>query len=961
MVKYDKRIYPEINSEEFDIHIKPVLENIQELGIKRRYDFKESEQIIEQSDRYPYHNSCLFLITGLWNQQWDNSMNYLLADFSQFHSDICESLANIAFSYFIRCFAEQITELDEEHRNYEDYNKSLKETNYKIFYERYPIVWYRCNELLINSIKSIIQLLKAVENNRDALYEKFNIDKHLKIHSIEVGGDTHNNGKSVSVITFDEGKKVIHKPRTVKGEVGYATFVNEMNKSFDTDFKGLEVLDLQECGFVSYVIEDRNETDLVKAGEIACLMYMLNATDMHYSNILWTKEGPVPIDLETLFHIPRVKTGLEESEKSAYSILETSVYSTGVLPIHLGKTKNAVDVGFAGIRDKNSVGPIKAINIKDGFTENIKVVWSKVNEQNSPVNSEAQEKEIYDNCEKLVIGFKRIYNKILLNKDLFKKIVQNSFDGVKLRYIHNMTYRYEQILRSMTSPQAACNIDVCHTLMSRAAILSLTSDKAITVSECEQLWRGDVPYFSVDFCSNEIKAEEKVVSKSISTPKESFERKMDVISTEDLARQVNIIRLAFVSKLSDPHSTEGIDDNDDEEMNNGKFERSDVLNVIEFIADKLKISVTDDHYSHLPVTWIGPVIEHTENTWIPGVLGYDLYSGRIGPGVALAMAGKLLENKEYSQIAYRMFNSAATIIESGKYEIRNLLVAGVGFFSGFTSIIWGINEAGKIFEKEEWCNCAKKSFDIIDKELNRMDENFFDMISGKSTSIIFRLKMDSTYKLSDEQIDIFVNEANRKLDNIDKMVTSGLAHGITHYIWFFSILYQSYPNEKILEIIKKADSIIKDNYTSDDNHILIYSGIEDKESTTSWCNGLAGVLLAYYEAYKAEILDRDDVIHIINEIKRSYISNIPIYCHGTLGIINVLEYISLDFSRETKELLERIKSKMCSPKRIYKYFKEEKGRYTLSPGYMSGQSGSICFLSEMIGQKLSVNPLTFRC
>ena len=961
MVKYDKRIYPEINSEEYDIHIKPVLENIQVLGIKREYDYIEPKQIIEQPERYPYHTSCLLFVTGLWNQQWDNSLNYLLADSSQFCFEICESLANIAFSYFIRCFADQITKLDDEYRNYEEYNKRLKETNFKIFYDKYPIIWYRCNKLLINNIKSIVELLRAVENNREALDDRFGIDKHLKIYSVGVGGDTHNNGKSVSVITFDGGEKVIYKPRTVKAEACYTTLVNLINENFDTDFKGLDVIDLQECGFVSYVIEDRKKKDFVKAGELACLMYLLNATDMHYSNILWTKEGTVPIDLETLFHIPRIKIGLEESEKSAYSILESSVYSTGVLPIHLGKKKNSVDVGFVGTRDENSVGPIKALDIKDGFTENIKVVWSKENQSNSPVNSKVQEKEIYDNCEKLVLGFERIYNKILSNKDLFKEIVQNSFDGVKLRYIHNMTYRYEQVLRSMASPQAACNIDVCHTLLSRTAILSLTSDKAITISECEQLWRGDVPYFCVDFCSNEIKADEKVVCKSIRTPKENFERKIDSISKEDLKRQVNIIRLAFVSKLSDPHSTDVIEDNDDDELNKITVQKDDVLNAIDYLAEKLMISVTDDHYAHLPVTWIGPVIEHTQNTWIPGVLGYDLYSGRIGPGVALAMVGKLLGKEEYSQIAYQMFNSAVTIIESEKYEIRNLLVAGVGFFSGFTSIIWGINEAGRIFENEEWCNCAKKSFDIIDEELNYIDENFFDMISGKSTSIIFRLRMDSSYKLSEEQIDKFVKEANRKLGNIDKAITSGLAHGITHYIWFFSVLYQTYPNEKVLEIIKKADSIIKDNYISDNGCILIYSGIENKESTTSWCNGLTGVLLAYYEAYKAGVLDRNDVIYIISEMKKTYIPNIPIYCHGTLGVINILEYVSIDFSRETKELIEKLKTKMCNPRRIYKYFKEEKGRYTLSPGYMSGQSGSICFLSEMIGLKLSVDPLTFRC
>src|SRR5699024_7200132 len=102
-----------------------------------------------------------------------------------------------------------------------------------------------------------------------------------------------------------------------------------------------------------------------QAGRLACLMFLLNASDMHYSNILWTNEGPLPIDLETLFHPSRIRTGIPESKKSAYYALEKSVYGTGVLPISLGTKSGSgsVDVGFTGIRDKNSVSPFKLFNI----------------------------------------------------------------------------------------------------------------------------------------------------------------------------------------------------------------------------------------------------------------------------------------------------------------------------------------------------------------------------------------------------------------------------------------------------------------------------------------------------------------------------------------------------------------------------------------------------------------------
>jgi len=283
----------------------------------------------------------------------------------------------------------------------------------------------------------------------------------------------------------------------------------------------------------------------------------------------------------------------------------------------------------------------------------------------------------------------------------------------------------------------------------------------------------------------------------------------------------------------------------------------------------------------------------------------------------------------------------------------------VGLFSGYTSILWGLNEAGKILDKEEWCQLAKESFSIINEELDTVNDNFFDMISGKSAPIIFRHKIDKEYRLSKKQLDKYISAGEKVLENRGEKTTIGLAHGLCHIIWFFSILNQIYSDNRITQLIKKTDEVIRNEFVTYDGEFIVYEGEKEHSVSSSWCNGLSGILLAYYEGYKAGIFGREDISKIISSLEETYKSDLPIFCHGTLGIEEVLDYISRDFKVETEYLLRHLNDGMCSADRIYNYYEHEKGRYTISPGFMSGQSGAICFLGKKLGIGLDISPITF--
>lgn len=211
MVGYDKDIYPELKSEsEFNEYISPIIEGIKDLTITDEIVGQNKSDFVKIEETYPYHNSCLFFVDNVWKKLWDDQLNNLLFDSENFKKAICESLAQVAFTYFIRCFADQIKKYSTNtdiKKNYEEYSQFLIDNCFKDFSSEYPVVWYRCNKLVNNKINYIILILNTLAESRDKIENKFKISKQLRVINILMNGDSHNFGKTVSTIIFENQKK----------------------------------------------------------------------------------------------------------------------------------------------------------------------------------------------------------------------------------------------------------------------------------------------------------------------------------------------------------------------------------------------------------------------------------------------------------------------------------------------------------------------------------------------------------------------------------------------------------------------------------------------------------------------------------------------------------------------------------------------------------------------------------
>lgn len=971
MITYMKELYPELTKTEFDKYILPLAKGIEKISV----DCSELDKFVKINEKevYPYHNVCRTIAFSLWTSNWDISLNQDILNPDSFRNVSCERLSQLAFSYLIRCFAEDIKTLAKDYEHTEEiyryYTQNLVNSGFSEFSKIYKVTWKRCINLLRNKICALKETIKIIRKHRIDLEKDFYISRTSRISHLEVGGDTHNNGTSVTIISFENNKKIVFKPRSVSGELAYSKLIKKLNSFISPPMQSIDVLDYGNYGFTSYVESDNEKCDMVQAGRLASLMYFLNATDMHFNNILWTRQGPVPIDTETLFHPPRVRMGIPESDKNAYRVLETSVYGTGILPLDL-RNKNSnesVDVGFAGIREENAVSPFKNFSVIDGFSPNIKVVWNQPKIDNKLSNDKQVEKLIHERCADMVEGFRDFFVQIFKQKERFKEAVLETFQNVELRYIHNMTYRYVQILRCLTDAEPSRNIDIAHALLARIAILNTTSDTNLILSECRQIWNGDIPYFSRKFDGTEICSENIVIAHTSTSAKKEFISKIDNLQKSDLTRQLNLIRLAFVAKLADTHAENRLEFNQlvhsvDKETKHSATnilysDHRSIEHAIDWFTNALVESVLDDRYAHLPKTWIGPIVRYGNPGWTPGVLGYDLYAGRIGPALSLAAAGRARSNEKALKVAEEVFDRSAQILESKTYELRNVLMSGIGGFSGISGLLWAFCAASELTGNKQWRDIAVDSWKLLPDAFSIKKENFFDMIMGPSASIIMRYNTETDWRLDEQSLQKCLSAAYSKLVQNNAKNTSGLAHGLGQILWFFSSVFQRGKEENIKQIIIDVDCVIKEQYTDDKGFIQIYREANNKVSS-SWCNGLAGILLAYYEGYRAGCLSEESVINIINQLKMIPLSSVPILCHGSLGIADILQYVKDSFPNQIEQLLFELEKAFCTPEYVLNYFKKEEGRYPLSPGLMAGKAGALLYLCKKLDPTINISPLT---
>lgn len=863
-------------------------------------------------------------------------------------------------------------------------NVLLKDESYlRKIYTEYP----ELIRLLDLSAKNTFSYIKEIITNTykeiKSLDKKFNEGKGIgKISRIQLGdGDTHNNGKTVATIVFSTGIKVAYKPRTLDLESKFSDFVNWINAQYIPQFKPLKsckIHTIDGAGWMEFVFHEEcdNEQQVAdfykRTGQLLTILYILNAKDFHYENLIAQGEYPILIDLETLLH-PEMLIGDSEdtsAEAKAFKIINDSVKSVALLPTQVINHKNEKVLDVGGLcGETEQEAPFKSVIIKNPDTDEIKIeeyfgtIQPKENNpsiKGTKISSEKFVTEIKD-------GFTVAYKWILENKQAFAKKITELFKDCMCRVIIRPTNVYCQLLNTSYHPDLLRNSTDRYVYLHRIGLTGNAYE--IMPSELTDMINGDIPYFTMPVSKNTIQNGRKEELQYLykNSTLDIILNKIEQISQKDLVRQIAFINLSYMDKLK-----KGLKSSTNisfqEQSAKITIDKELLINTSKSIGDYiLDRSIVGEYKGSVDRTWIGTIEIANMLSFVTAV-GNDIYNGNSGIALYLAYLGAVTGEEKYSKAALESIEPVIKYLD----KISNITHEKIGGFSGICGWFYALFHIGHLLNNKKLIDYVKDNIKII-KNFAGITQNH-DIISGYSGALGALLSIHD--KTDDESfkhilIDICLDIYKAINDNIivlhekncitwGKEGYVGYSHGNCGVEPQLMRLYNIVGNIDILDTIKK--SILYSRCMFDKERKNWKKELSKDDFCYGWCHGAPGILLSRLMLLQAGYRDEEIMQEIQDAIETTKKHSFGIdysLCHGDIGNLLILKYAA-KVLKDDKLGLQCIAT---LNEFLYKYFSNNWGTAefteTENSCLMVGPAGIGYGLLQFYDADLMPNILTF--
>jgi lantibiotic modifying enzyme len=313
----------------------------------------------------------------------------------------------------------------------------------------------------------VVEVLKRVARDRGAL-ARFFFDSHAigTIKDVRLGlSDRHNGGRSVALIEFSAGRRVIYKPRSGKSESAWFSLLARINRNgFHPNLRLVRLLLRKGYYWMEYVEVASCENQgavrrfYERMGALIAAAYFLKAVDCHRENIIAAGDYPVLVDIDALWHVsPLTKT----------QSLADVLYRTGFFP----------NSRPTSLQSRSSV-----------------LGRSTTGKHLARIGGKAVVAAHY--TDEIIAGFSRAWNCILgtpRRRAAFLRIVHR-VRSQRRRWIYHATEGYGAILQASIQPAPLRSWAARQALINRFCQRGAPK-RDVVETEIDALTRLDLPYF----------------------------------------------------------------------------------------------------------------------------------------------------------------------------------------------------------------------------------------------------------------------------------------------------------------------------------------------------------------------------------------------------------------------------------------------------------------------------------
>ena len=814
------------------------------------------------------------------------------------------------------------------------------------FFREYPVLTRIVISRLDLWVKATTELILRLASDRSTLEEVLGIEVSDPLVSVKSAGDTHNSGRSVTVLFFRSGSAVVYKPRSTSIEEGFQKYLEFFNTIVpDLNLRQIRVINKGTYGWVEFVRYSKPEAGLVsdryhyKLGFLTGIVFSLNGVDVFFENLIAADADPVIIDLESMFHTP-IDTGLDASPFASSQLrLHSSVTGIGVLP-HPGRGASETEVFDVTVLGAavNAQAPYNVSSIENFGRVDMKITetpgWIHETTSSSVDGAldSAHANLVFD-------GLKSAFKCIRGQSARLSSpngVVDQCFSGAERRLIVRDTKVYGSLQSDESHPDLLRDQsdrewhfdNLWSETIERPNLLRFIN------SEIMQLRDGDIPYFTGGLDSLSVRGADGTLINLegilAETPIAKARSKIMNFSSAEECEQLRLaataLGLSELTKVTQP---------------NLKLESTPLLNsleIVDFISRRTEVLGGSTWYD----TSLNPV-PAAKNIDPVNVVPSDpfLYEGVLGTAMYFFDVWRINGDPKILQSSLRFTDSVLEEVAVNK----SFSPSG---FVGVASVIYVINRALEkginAYEKYE-SSLPGLLIEVNEKVSQEEKLDFLLGIAGVGAAILPYVKRTSDkvgfkilraiYKRLQESTDILLAEKS-KIPGLDYL--RGLSHGISglalaiHRIG--QLLSDSDAEDRTIKLLTlEQEFVLSGGWT--DSHS--YEG----QPLVGWCHGSAGIVLAlsqmpsitsavdniatYYESAFENTLERYDF-------------QSRCLCHGSLGNL-----LCLQAARRKKEQVEM--QMLRGERSLLTYgFRSLGAAQSMSAGLMTGLVGAGYYL-----------------
>jgi type 2 lantibiotic biosynthesis protein LanM len=725
--------------------------------------------------------------------------------------------------------------------------------------------------------------------------------------------DPHNEGRSVRIVSFEDGARVIYKPKDLRLDAAWHALVERLNGAqAPIELKAARAIAQDGYGWTEFIdhagcVDEKDFARFFRrAGGWLALFHCFAATDMHQENMIACGDHPVPIDLEMILQAGAEERSAEAPEDFAFAaaaeIVSNSVTAVGLLPAYGRSPENIVFAVGGMTADWNAKTEVTWDKINSDAMRPAKSNQAAKTSPNLP-HVDGRNARFGDHVDDFVAGFEQYANFLLRHgRRAGRGELFEGFAGVPVRNVVRATRFYYMLLQRLRN----------HKTMDDGVIWSAQADFIARLSDWQSehnpLWplqRAEraalvglnVPHFVSPSDGHDIgDANGHSVHVALPSGLDRARARFANFDEREIAWQTEVIRenTNSIPRSAKPKAAE---------LQETSQQDSAIVPTKEtFIAEADRIAADLAHYAIRrgpSVAWIGlDWLGDSEFSQLV-CLGPDLYNGICGIGVFLAAHAAVTGNKTSAELAYAGLAQLRKNLKS-RNAARMARALGLGGAVGLGSVVYALAVMAKCLHDAGLLADARQAAELFTDDLIAADKQL-DVVSGSAGGILslLRLYRDSrsadVLRLAIKCGEHLLGQPRLGPQGLRTWVgqgsgprgLNGMSHGAAGFAYALTSLAQVTGRQEFAQAAAECIAFENSSYDAQRHN---WPDLRDAGGLLwpcQWCHGAPGIGLARIATAKLRGMEDarlvTDIQNAVEGVKQGRSTAVDTLCCGALG------------------------------------------------------------------------------